>query len=110
MYGVLTRLCGDCILSIVAAMCLSSSSSRADVAWVLAAVCLAGLAMPLSFTGPAVVLPLLREALGGSAVALHWATNAFMLSFGAALMAAGALADNLGRRPVFLGGIFPVWW
>lgn len=61
--------------------------------------------MPLSFTGPAVVLPLLREALGGSAVSLHWATNAFMLSFGAALMAAGALADKLGRRPVFLGGL-----
>ncbi|RCW76243.1 MFS transporter [Pseudorhodoferax soli] len=73
--------------------------------WVLAAVCLAGLAMPLSFTGPAVVLPLLREALGGSPVGLHWATNAFMLSFGAALMAAGALADNVGRRRVFLGGL-----
>lgn len=82
-----------------------SSSLRADVAWVLAAVCLAGLAMPLSFTGPAVVLPLLRDALGGKPVALHWATNAFMLSFGAALMAAGALADQLGRRPVFLGGL-----
>lgn len=83
----------------------SPSSSSCGAAWVLAAVCLAGLAMPLSFTGPAVVLPLLREALGGSPVALHWATNAFMLSFGAALMAAGALADKLGRRPVFLGGL-----
>jgi MFS family permease len=84
---------------------MSSPSSSSDTAWVLAAVCLAGLAMPLSFTGPAVVLPLLRETLGGSAVSLHWATNAFMLSFGAALMAAGALADKLGRRPVFLGGL-----
>lgn len=83
----------------------SPSFSSVGATWVRAAVCLAGLAMPLSFTGPAVVLPLLREALGGNPVALHWATNAFMLSFGAALMAAGALADNLGRRPVFLGGL-----
>ena len=83
----------------------SPSSSSVGATWVRVAVCLAGLAMPLSFTGPAVVLPLLREALGGNPVALHWATNAFMLSFGAALMAAGALADNLGRRPVFLGGL-----
>ena len=36
---------------------------------------------------------------------LHWATNAFMLSFGASLMAAGALADSLGRRRLFLAGV-----
>jgi hypothetical protein len=51
------------------------------------------------------VLPLLRQALGGSPVAIHWVTSAFMLSFGAALMAAGALADHWGRRRVFLGGL-----
>lgn len=88
---------------------MSSPSVRsplpAEARWLLAAVCLAALAMPLSFTGPAVVLPLLREALGGSPVALHWVTNAFMLAFGAALMAAGALADTWGRRRVFLGGL-----
>ena len=83
----------------------SPSSLPAQARWLLAAVCFAALAMPLSFTGPAVVLPLLREALGGSPVALHWVTNAFMLAFGAALMAAGALADTWGRRRVFLGGL-----
>lgn len=74
-------------------------------AWTLASVCLAALAMPVSFTGPAVVLPVLREALGGSPLLLNWATNAFMLSFGACLMAAGALADAWGRRRLFLGGL-----
>jgi MFS family permease len=53
---------------------------------------------------PAVALPALREALGGSPLALNWVTNAFMLSFGATLMAAGALADIYGRRRVFLAG------
>lgn len=71
----------------------------------LAAVCLAALGMPLSFTGPAVVLPALREALGGTPVQLNWVTNAFMLTFGGALMAAGALADTWGRKRVFLLGL-----
>ncbi len=35
---------------------------------------------------------------------MAWATNAFMLCFGSALMAAGALADSYGRRRVFLAG------
>ena len=80
----------------------SSSSSKN---WLLAAVCLAALGMPLSFTGPAVVLPAIRDTLGGSPVQLNWVTNAFMLSFGATLMAAGALADAYGRKRVFLLGL-----
>ncbi|WP_304350534.1 MFS transporter [Comamonas testosteroni] len=78
---------------------------RASPAWVLLSVCLAAVAMPLSFTGPAVALPALRDALGGGPLALNWVTNAFMLSFGATLMAAGALADIYGRRRVFLAGL-----
>lgn len=81
---------------------MSSSFSKN---WLLAAVCLAALAMPLSFTGPAVVLPAVHAAFGGSPVQLNWVTNAFMLSFGATLMAAGALADAYGRKRVFLLGL-----
>ena len=81
------------------------SSSDSNKAWLLAAVCLAALGMPLSFTGPAVVLPAIRDALGGTPVQLNWVTNAFMLSFGATLMAAGALADAYGRKRVFLLGL-----
>ncbi|BDR11047.1 MFS transporter [Comamonas thiooxydans] len=84
---------------------LAVCARRASPAWVLLSVCLAALAMPLSFTGPAVALPALREALGGGPLALNWVTNAFMLSFGATLMAAGALADVYGRRRVFLAGL-----
>ncbi|MNQ67903.1 Multidrug resistance protein stp [compost metagenome] len=81
------------------------SSPDSNKAWLLAAVCLAALGMPLSFTGPAVVLPAIRDALGGTPVQLNWVTNAFMLSFGATLMAAGALADAYGRKRVFLLGL-----
>ncbi len=86
-------------------MSSSDSSARASRGALLAAVCLAALGMPLSFTGPAVVLPALREALGGSPVALNWVTNAFMLSFGGSLMAAGALADACGRKRLFMLGL-----
>lgn len=72
---------------------------------VLAGVCLASAAMPMTFTGPAVALRDIAHSLGGSPVALAWVTNAFMLGFGSFLMLAGALADRHGRRRVFLMGI-----
>lgn len=70
----------------------------------LLAVCAAAAAMPLTFTGTAVALPSIGQALGSSPVAMAWATNAFMLTFGSLLMVAGALADSHGRRRVFLSG------
>jgi hypothetical protein len=36
---------------------------------------------------------------------LTWVTNAFMLSFGSLLMAAGALADQFGRKRLFVLGL-----
>ncbi len=60
--------------------------------------------MPVSFTGPAVALPEIARALGGSPLALNWVTNAFMLAFGSCLLVAGTCADRFGRRRVFLCG------
>ena len=68
---------------------------------VLVAVCLASASMPLAFTGPTVALPAIGEALGGSPVATSWATNAYLLTFGSLLLAAGAIADRYGRKRVF---------
>lgn len=73
--------------------------------FVLAAVCLAALVLPLSFTGPAMATPAIARALGGSPSALNWITNAFMLGFGSCLMAAGTLADTYGRKRVFGAGM-----
>ncbi|HEY9213543.1 MAG TPA: MFS transporter [Ancylobacter sp.] len=77
----------------------------AEKTLVLLAVCLASAAMPLTFTGPAIALPAIGRELGGSPIALNWVTNAFMLTFGSSLMAAGALADSFGRRRIFLAGL-----
>jgi MFS family permease len=78
---------------------------RHDRFWILGAVCLAGLVLPLSFTAPPVAIPAIAAELGGSPVALNWMTNAFMLAFGSCLMAAGTLADTYGRKRVFATGI-----
>ncbi|QQC65929.1 MFS transporter [Paraburkholderia ginsengisoli] len=72
---------------------------------ILAAVCLAALVLPLAFSGGAVATPAIGRDLGGSASALTWITNAFMLSFGSLLMAAGALADQFGRKRLFIWGL-----
>lgn len=72
---------------------------------ILASICLAALVLPLSFTGGAVATPAIGRDLGGSPVALTWVTNAFMLTFGSLLMAAGALADQFGRKRMFTIGM-----
>ncbi|MGI0549930.1 MFS transporter [Pseudomonas aeruginosa] len=71
---------------------------------ILLAICLAALVLPMSFTGGAIARPAIGHELGGSAVQLTWITNAFMLTFGSLLMAAGALADQYGRKRLFTLG------
>ncbi|WP_283148822.1 MFS transporter [Silvimonas soli] len=72
---------------------------------VLAAVCLAGMMMPLAFTAPGIAIPAISHDLGGSALALAWVVNGFILAFGSAVMAAGALADRFGRKRMFTIGV-----
>jgi MFS family permease len=81
-------------------------SSIAPEKWlVLGAVCLAAIMMPLSFVGPSVALPAIGREFGGSAAALNWVLNAFILSVGSSVMAAGALADLYGRKRMFRIGL-----
>jgi MFS family permease len=84
---------------------LATDRSSTRKLLVLFAVCLTAIAMPLTFTGPAVALPAIGRTLGGSPIALNWVTNAFMLTFGSSLMATGSLADTFGRKRIFLIGI-----
>jgi MFS family permease len=72
---------------------------------ILLSICLAATVLPLSFSGGAVATPAIARDLGGSPATLAWITNAFMLSFGSLLMAAGALADQYGRKRVFASGM-----
>jgi MFS family permease len=76
-----------------------------DKSLILAAVCLAALVLPMSFSGGAIATPAIGREMGGSATALNWITNAFMLTFGGLQMAAGALADAYGRKRLFTAGV-----
>ena len=88
-----------------AATAAAGSAAPGNLNAVLAAVCAAGLMLPLSLTGPAIAIPAIGHSLGGSPVALGWVVNAFFLVFGSLVMAAGSLADQVGRKRTFLAGV-----
>lgn len=76
-----------------------------DHYYLLAAICLAALVLPLSFTGGAVATPVIGRLFIADPSSLAWITNAFMLSFGSLLMAAGTLSDIYGRKRLFTLGM-----
>ncbi|WP_234347416.1 MFS transporter [Streptomyces specialis] len=65
----------------------------------------ASMMLPFSVTGAAVALPNMAEHLDSSIGAAQWMLNAFNITFAALPLAAGGLADRLGRRRVLLTGI-----
>jgi EmrB/QacA subfamily drug resistance transporter len=52
-----------------------------------------------------VALPSIAADLGARLSQLQWIVNAYVLSFAALLLLGGKLADQLGRRAVFLAGV-----
>jgi MFS family permease len=88
---------------------MTSSPTGSRLKWLqLLAVCLTGLLIPLSFTGPAVALAAIHAELGGGTAQLGWIMNAYILSYGSAMMVAGSLTDIYGRRRLWLLGL--VWF
>ncbi|HEX2125573.1 MAG TPA: MFS transporter, partial [Thermoleophilaceae bacterium] len=55
-----------------------------------------------------VALPSIGEALSFSQENLSWVINAYVLTFGGFLLLGGRMADLLGRRRVFVGGLLLV--
>lgn len=67
--------------------------------------CLTAVVIPLSIAAPAVAVPYINHALGGTAMELSWIINAYILTYGSATLAAGSLADSYGRKRVWLWGM-----
>ncbi|WP_170275825.1 MFS transporter [Paraburkholderia megapolitana] len=82
---------------------MATSPSRQVL--VLIAVILACFSVPLNFTAGPTAQPYIAKDLVGGAAALSWITNAFFLSCGSTLMAAGAMADQYGRKKIFAIGM-----
>src|SRR5699024_4547964 len=52
-----------------------------------------------------VALPSMEAGLDASSAQLSWVVSGYALMFGLALVPAGKLGDNLGRKPMFLFGL-----
>jgi len=72
---------------------------------VLAVVCAATLLTLADYTAPAVVLPTLAADLHASATAQVWVLNGITFGLAVLLLSAGSIADDYGRRRVFVGGV-----
>ena len=72
----------------------------------LVVVCLGQLMIMLDTTIVNVALPYMQRDLGFSQANLTWVVNAYLIAFGSFLLLAGRLGDLIGRRKVFLAGVF----
>src|SRR3954463_3892662 len=72
---------------------------------IVALLCLAQFVVVLDATIVAIALPAMQADLGLSTTALQWVITAYTLAFGGCLLAAGGLADRIGRRRAFAAGL-----
>src|SRR3954470_8763292 len=72
---------------------------------VVALPCVAQFVIVLDVTIVAIALPAMGDDLGLSTTALGWFITAYTLTFGGCLLAAGRLADRVGRRRAFGAGL-----
>jgi EmrB/QacA subfamily drug resistance transporter len=74
--------------------------------WIaLALLCVAQFMVILDASIVNVALPSIGTALDFSQDNLSWVVNAYVLTFGGFLLLGGRMADLLGRRRVFMGGL-----
>src|SRR5205814_1052192 len=85
----------------------SSTSSPAERRrWIaLILLCAAQFVVVLDASIVNVALPSIGRALHFSEENLQWVVNAYVLVFGGFLLLGGRMADLLGRRRVFMGGL-----
>src|SRR5438128_5800784 len=74
--------------------------------WIaLALLCVAQFMVVLDASIVNVALPTIGTSLHFSQDNLSWVVNAYVLTFGGFLLLGGRMADLLGRRRVFMGGL-----
>jgi len=74
--------------------------------WTLIAVSMAIFMLLLDITVVNVALPDIQRSLHSSFSDLQWVVNAYALTLAALLLTAGAVSDLVGRKRVFLAGLF----
>jgi EmrB/QacA subfamily drug resistance transporter len=73
--------------------------------WTLTAVCLGTLMLLLDVTIVNVALPQIQSSLSASFSDVQWVVDAYALTLAALLLTTGSLADQYGRRRLYLIGL-----
>jgi EmrB/QacA subfamily drug resistance transporter len=73
--------------------------------WTLIAVSVATFMLLLDITVVNTALPSIQKDLSASFTDLQWVIDAYTLALAAVVLTAGSLADRVGRRAVFVGGL-----
>ncbi len=74
--------------------------------WIMASSILASSMAFIDSTALNVVLPSLQESLRAKGTDLFWILNAYLLMLASFILLGGSLGDKLGRKKVFITGIF----
>jgi EmrB/QacA subfamily drug resistance transporter len=74
--------------------------------WIMVSAIMASAMAFIDGTALNVVLPSLQESLNASGTDLFWVLNAYLLMLAALILIGGSLGDHLGRKKVFMYGIF----
>ncbi len=73
--------------------------------WTLLAVSVATFMLLLDITVVNTALPAIQRDLSASFTDLQWVIDAYTLALAAVVLTAGSIADRVGRRAVFAGGL-----
>src|ERR1700761_3130265 len=74
--------------------------------WIMVSAILASSMAFIDSTALNVVLPSLQKSLNASGADLFWILNAYLLMLASLILVGGSLGDKIGRKKVFMAGIF----
>src|SRR6202012_5039578 len=74
--------------------------------WIMVSAILASSMAFIDATALNVVLPALQKSLNASGADLFWILNAYLLMLASLILIGGSMGDKLGRKKVFMAGIF----
>src|SRR5476649_231044 len=74
--------------------------------WIMVSAILASAIAFIDATALNVVLPSLQKYLNASGADLFWVLNAYLLMLASLILIGGAMGDKLGRKKIFMTGIF----
>src|SRR6187551_1707550 len=86
----------------MATVSLGSSEGK----WIMTSTILASAMAFIDATALNVVLPSLQKNLKATGADLFWILNAYLLMLASLILIGGAMGDKLGRKKIFMAGIF----